>query len=74
MIKEEGKWCNDVKLSALVFSLVGRVRRAICALIFYRWAETLNTAARHTVSSSWWVMPTAFGITFYSQTLMWVLC
>lgn len=65
---------NYVRLSTLAFSSVGRVRRTICALISYRWAETLNTVLKHTVSSSWWMMPTAFGITFYSQTLMWVLC
>lgn len=66
-----GKLCKALYLGIF---LSGKSQENHCALISYRWAETLNTVLKHTVSSSWWMMPTAFGITFYSQTLMWVLC
>lgn len=38
-----------VKPSTLLFSLVRRVRSTICALVSYRWAETINNGPEHTV-------------------------
>lgn len=38
-----------VKPSTLLFSSVKRVRSSICALVSYRWAETINNGPEHTV-------------------------